>query len=76
MSRYFNQLSQLFWDSGHRSRGHHKGQVVGFELFGVFEAPLAWLQDDGSRQPSDATGQVDDTWVEGRHPGFLWGGAP
>ena len=33
---------------------------MGFELFGVLEAPLAWLQDDGSHQPRDATGQVDD----------------
>ena len=56
------------------TKGHHKGQVVGFELFGVLEAPLAWLQDDGSRQPRDATGQVDDTWVE-RKTSWLSGAA-
>ena len=42
------------------SQGHHKGQVVRFKLFGVLEAPLARLQDDGSHEPRDATGQVDD----------------
>ena len=39
----------------------HEGQVVSLEFFGVGEATLARLQDDGAHQTCHSTTEVDDS---------------